>query len=104
LALTRSLIGHFADPGLRLLFLISFLLMGCFVTVYNYIGFRLLEPPFSLSQTEVGLIFLLYLLGGLSSAMMGDLAGRIGRRRVLWSAMARSCLPASPRRSPRLFR
>ena len=104
MALTRSLIGHFADPGLRLLFLISFLLMGCFVTVYNYIGFRLLEPPFSLSQTEVGLIFLLYLLGGLRSAMMGDLAGRIGRRRVLWSAMARSCLPASPRRSPRLFR
>jgi MFS transporter, YNFM family, putative membrane transport protein len=86
--LFRSLIDHFADPGLRLLFLIGFLLMGCFVTVYNYIGFRLLEPPFSLSQTEVGLIFLLYLFGGVSSAAMGDLAGRIGRRRVLWIGMA----------------
>ena len=62
--------------------------MGCFVTVYNYIGFRLLEPPFSLSQTTVGLIFVLYLLGGVSSAAMGDLAGRLGRRRVLWIAMA----------------
>jgi MFS transporter, YNFM family, putative membrane transport protein len=86
-ALCRSLIGHFADPGLRLLFLIGFLVMGCFVTVYNYISFRLLEPPFSLSQTAVGLIFVLYLLGGASSAMMGDLAGRLGRRRVLWIAM-----------------
>ncbi|HLJ70473.1 MAG TPA: MFS transporter [Roseiarcus sp.] len=87
-ALARSMVSHFADPGLRLLFAIGFLVMGCFVTVYNYIGFRLLKPPFSLSQTQVGLIFILYLLGGASSAMMGDLAGRIGRRRVLWIAMA----------------
>jgi YNFM family putative membrane transporter len=86
-ALWRSLIGHFGDPGLRLLFVIGFLVMGCFVTIYNYIGFRLLEPPFSLSQTDVGLIFVLYLLGGVSSAMMGDLASRLGRRRVLWIAM-----------------
>ena len=86
-ALWKSLIGHFADPGLRLLFLTGFLVMGCFVTVYNYIGFRLLAPPYSLSQTQVGLIFVLYLLGGVSSTMIGDLAGRLGRRRVLWIAM-----------------
>ncbi|HLH49963.1 MAG TPA: MFS transporter, partial [Roseiarcus sp.] len=60
--LARSMVSHFADPGLRLLFAIGFLVMGCFVTVYNYIGFRLLKPPFSLSQTQVGLIFILYLL------------------------------------------
>jgi MFS transporter, YNFM family, putative membrane transport protein len=87
-ALGKTLIGHFADPGLRLLFLIGFLVMGCFVTVYNYIGFRLIEPPFSLSQTAIGLIFLLYLVGGVSSTMVGDLASRLGRRRVLWIAMA----------------
>ena len=87
-ALWRSLIGHFADPGLRLLFLVGFLLMGAFVTVYNYIGFLLFAPPFSLNQTQVGLIFVLYLLGGVSSAAMGDLATRFGRRRVLWTGMA----------------
>jgi YNFM family putative membrane transporter len=86
-ALWKSLIGHFADPGLRLLFLTGFLVMGCFVTVYNYIGFRLLEPPFSLSQTQVGLIFLLYLVGGVSSTTMGELSSRYGRRRILWMAM-----------------
>ncbi len=48
----------------------------------------MLAPPYSLSQTEVGLIFVLYFVGGVSSAAMGDLAGRIGRRRVLWIAMA----------------
>jgi MFS transporter, YNFM family, putative membrane transport protein len=86
-ALWTSLVSHFADPGLRLLFLTSFLLMGVFVCIYNYIGFRLLEPPFSLSQTTVGLIFVLYLAGTVSSMIMGDLAGRFGRRRVLWIAV-----------------
>jgi YNFM family putative membrane transporter len=87
-AALASLAGHFADPGLRLLFLTAFLLMGGFVCVYNYIGFRLLEPPFSLSQTTIGFIFVLYLTGTVSSAVMGDLAGRFGRRKVLWIAVA----------------
>ena len=87
-ALWASLVGHFADPGLRLLFLTAFLLMGGFVCVYNYIGFRLLAPPFSLSQSTIGFVFVLYLAGMVSSAAMGDLAGRFGRRRVLWVAVA----------------
>jgi YNFM family putative membrane transporter len=86
-ALWRSLAAHLADPGLMLLFLLAFLLMGGFVCVYNYIGFRLLEPPFSLSQTAIGFIFVLYLAGAVSATLMGDLAGRFGRRRVLWIAV-----------------
>ncbi|MFX5839422.1 hypothetical protein ABTE60_19120, partial [Acinetobacter baumannii] len=33
------------DPALLGLFSLGFLLMGGFVTVFNYIGFRLSEPP-----------------------------------------------------------
>ena len=51
--------------------------MGVFVCAYNYIGFRLAAPPFSLSQTTIGFIFVLYLLGAVSSTVMGDLAGRV---------------------------
>jgi YNFM family putative membrane transporter len=87
-ALVSSLAGQFADPGLRLLFLLAFVLMGGFVCVYNYIGFRLLAAPFFLSQTTIGFIFVLYLTGTASSALMGDLAGRFGRRRVLWIGVA----------------
>lgn len=86
--LGRSIGAHLAEPGLRLLFAEGFLLMGAFVCAYNYAGFRLAEPPFSLSQTKIGLVFVLYLLGALSSTAMGDLAGRYGRRRVLWIAIA----------------
>jgi len=83
--LLRSFGGHLRDPGLRALFAEAFLLMGGFVTLYNYLGYRLTEPPYSLSQTAIGAIFAAYLTGTLSSAWIGELAGRLGRRRVLWA-------------------
>ena len=79
---------HLADPGLRYLFALGFLLMGAFVTIYNYIGFRLVAPPFLLSQTAIGFIFTLYLVGTVVSPMAGQLAGRFGRRKVIGFAIA----------------
>ena len=88
----RALLGRFAgvfrDAGLPWMFAEGFLLLGAFVTVYNYIGYRLLAPPYNLSQAVVGLIFSVYLIGTFSSAWMGHLAGRLGRRRVLWTTFA----------------
>jgi MFS transporter, YNFM family, putative membrane transport protein len=75
------------DPGLRCLFGIAFLLMGAFVTVYNYLGFRLIAPPFSLPPALVGLVFLGYLAGSYASTAAGRLGDRVGRRRVLWAAV-----------------
>ncbi|QGZ41606.1 YNFM family putative membrane transporter [Pseudoduganella flava] len=79
---------HFADDGLPWLFLLAFLLMGCFVSAYNFIGFRLLGAPFSLRQGLVGGISFLYLLGIFSSVWAGRLADRLGRRKVLWATMS----------------
>ena len=62
--------------------------MGAFVCAYNYFGFRLAAAPFSLTATQVGLVFLIYLVGAASSTVMGELSGRFGRRRVLWTASA----------------
>jgi YNFM family putative membrane transporter len=84
--LASTLAGHFSDPGLRLLFAAGFLAMGAFVCTYNYIGFRLAAPPFSYSPTRIGFVFVVYLVGAVSSTAMGELAGRIGRRRVMWIA------------------
>jgi len=80
--------GIFHDRGLPWLFIEGFLLLGAFVTVYNYLGYRLLAPPYNLSQAVVGLIFGIYLVGTFSSAWMGHLAGKLGRRKVLWTALA----------------
>ena len=87
-ALARATRAHFEDEGLPWLFAVGYLVMGAFICTYNYIGFRLAAPPFSLDQTRIGLIFTLYLIGAASSAIMGDLAARLGRRRVLWIALA----------------
>ncbi|AIT82055.1 MFS transporter [Novosphingobium pentaromativorans] len=74
----------FADKALPWLFLEAFLIMGAFISIYNYAGYRLLAPPYALSQAQVGLIFLLYMLGSLSSAVAGHCSGKFGPRKCLW--------------------
>lgn len=87
-ALLSGLRGHLADKGLPWLFLLAFLLMGAFVSMYNYIGYRLLAPPFGMRQSAVGALSILYLLGIFSSVWAGKLADRFGRRNVLWAVMS----------------
>ncbi len=82
-----SLAGHLHDPALRRLYALGLLMMGAFVTVYNYITFRLLAPPYELSQGVVGAIFVVYLVGIASSTWMGRLADRRGRGPVLHAAL-----------------
>ena len=76
-----------STPGVWALVAIPFLLMGGFVAVYNYLGYRLLAEPFSLSLAVAGLVFLAYLGGSVSSAVAGRLADSIGRPRVLVAAV-----------------
>jgi YNFM family putative membrane transporter len=71
------------EPRLASLFVIGFLLMGSFVTTYNYASYHLMEPPYSLSQAAVGLIFIVYLVGIFASAWIGSLADRVGRGKML---------------------
>jgi MFS transporter, YNFM family, putative membrane transport protein len=78
-----TLAGHLRRPALLCLFALAFLLMGGFVTVYNYAGFRLDAQPFDLPDGLVALIFLFYLSGTWSSAAAGRWADRFGRPRVL---------------------
>jgi YNFM family putative membrane transporter len=78
---------HLRDPGLLALFGVAFLLMGAFVTVYNYLGFRLIAAPFGLPGWLTGLVFLGYLVGSWASTAAGRLGDRVGRRRVMWGAV-----------------
>ena len=81
--LVSSLFSQFKEPGLTYLFIIAFLLMGSFVSLYNYIGFQLIQPPYHLSQTLVGFIFVVYIVGTFSSTWMGMLADQHGKRKIL---------------------
>ncbi|MGR6544149.1 MFS transporter [Paenibacillus tundrae] len=71
------------NTRLLCLYGLGFLLMGGFVAVFNYIGFELTGEPYSLSQSVVGSLFVVYIMGTLSSTWMGRMADRYGRSHVL---------------------
>jgi YNFM family putative membrane transporter len=82
-----ALVEHLGKPGLSALFLMAFVLMGSFVTLYNYVGYRLLAPPYRLSQTAIGAIFVVYLTGVVASPWSGRMADTFGRGRVLLASV-----------------
>jgi predicted MFS family arabinose efflux permease len=73
--------------GPRLLFIHAFLLMGCFVAMYNYLGFHLEAAPYLLPPTVVDVLFLAYLVGTVGSYLTGGLTERFGRRAVYLSCL-----------------
>ncbi|MCW0352696.1 MFS transporter [Pantoea ananatis] len=77
---------HWRDAGLPLLFAEGLLLMGAFVTLFNYIGYRLLGAPWHLSQAVVGLLSVVYLTGSWSSPKAGALTSRFGRGPVMFGS------------------
>ena len=86
--LLRRCRASFGDAALPWLFATAFLLMGGFVTLYNYAGFRLALPPFELGHSAIAAIFLVYVLCSFSSTWAGSLSQRRGRRKVLWALVA----------------
>lgn len=81
--LARKLADCLRNRRLVVLFAQGGLLMGGFVAVYNYLGFRLAAPPFLIPAAISSLLFLAYLSGTWSSAQSGRLAARRGRYAVL---------------------
>lgn len=80
---TRRVLINLQDRALVGIYLSAFLLMGGFVAVYNYLGFRLSAEPYLLPGWAVGLVFLAYLAGTVSAPRAGELAARHGRYAVL---------------------
>ena len=79
---TTAVLRHWRNPRLAGLFVLPFLLMGAFVSLYNYLGYRLIHT-FGLGEAAAGSVFLLYLCGTFASAYAGRLAAHVGRGRVL---------------------
>lgn len=87
-SLARDLGGHLCHRTLLALFGLAFVLMGGFVSMYNFLGYRLIGEPFGLSAATAGSVFLIYLAGTVTAATAGRLADRHGRARVLAISVA----------------
>ena len=77
LPLPRAVAANLRTPGVLVLIAQAFLLMGGFVAAYNYLAFRLQQPPFGLSLAQVSWIFLAYLAGAAASRWVWRLTRRI---------------------------
>jgi YNFM family putative membrane transporter len=84
----ETLLALFKEPTLPWLFGAGFMLMGAFVALFNVMAYRLTAPPFNLSNTHVGAIFLVYLVGAPVSAWFGAMGDKHGRGRMMGVAAA----------------
>jgi MFS transporter, YNFM family, putative membrane transport protein len=87
-AFAARLLSALRRPSLLALYAHPFLLMGAFVALYNYIGFRLEAPPFALSTAVVSLLYFAYLTGTWSSAQVSGWTARFGRIPTLLVCLA----------------
>ncbi|MDQ0186204.1 YNFM family putative membrane transporter [Cytobacillus kochii] len=84
-SLSNSLIDHLKDPMLLGLFFIGFLLLGSNVALFNYVGYLLMSEPFSYSHATIGWLFLIYLIGVVSSTINAKLVRSYGKEKMLVS-------------------
>ena len=85
-ALFKSLTGHLKNPLLIILFVMGFLLLGTNVSLYNYVSFVLIED-YNISQTIVSWVYLIFLVGVLSSMLSGNLVYRFGKVTMLYAGI-----------------
>lgn len=81
----------------------AFLLMGGFVALYNFLGFRLTRAPFNLRPYAVSLVFLAYLAGTWASSRAGAEASRLGRKPVLLTSVTIMVIGVAVTLSDNLF-
>ncbi|MDO8876165.1 MAG: MFS transporter [Pseudolabrys sp.] len=83
IASTRQMLQHFRNPQSLATYAVGFGVLFCFVSIFTYINFRLAAPPYNLSATWLGAIFIVYLVGSGLAPMAGWAVGRFGRRRFM---------------------
>ena len=83
LASGRQMLGHFRNPQLVATYAVGFGVLFNFIATFTYISFRLAAPPYDLSASSLGTIFVVYLFGTALTPLSGWVVGRFGRRRFM---------------------
>ncbi|NBD25193.1 MFS transporter [Paenibacillus glycinis] len=82
--------GGLSNKRLLPLYATGFLLLGGYVTLFNYIGYLLAKPPYGLSQSVIGCLFVFQLVGSWSSFFFGKLADRHSRAGLIGAGVVLS--------------
>ncbi len=84
----KQMLQHFRNGQLLATYAVGFGVLFSFVATFTYVNFRLAAPPFNLSPTWLGAIFVTYLAGSGLTPLAGWAVGRFGRRRFMIPVMA----------------
>jgi YNFM family putative membrane transporter len=84
----RQMMKHLRNPRLLATFGVGFGIMFNFLAAFTYLGFRLAAPPFSLSTTAIGAVFVTYLISIVTAPFTGRLVSHFGRRQFGTIALA----------------
>jgi MFS transporter, YNFM family, putative membrane transport protein len=88
LASARQMFGHLRNPRLLAIYAVGFGTLFNFVALFTYVAFVLAAPPFNLSPTLVGAIFVTYLAGAVLVLWLGRAVARFGRRTLILGTLA----------------
>jgi predicted MFS family arabinose efflux permease len=80
--------AHLRNRRLLATCFVGFGMLFCVVGTFTFINFYLSAPPFSLSASQLGSMFAVYLLGMVTTPLATRIAVRIGRRPAVAIALA----------------
>src|SRR5256885_11761354 len=83
----RQMLGHLRNPQLVSTYAVGFGILFTFVALFTYVNFVLAAPPFDLSPTLLGAIFVTYLAGAAAVLGLGRAIARVGRRPLVIGAI-----------------
>jgi YNFM family putative membrane transporter len=87
-ASARQMLAHLRNPQLLAIYAVGFGTLFNFIALFTYVNFVLAAPPFNLSATLLGAIFVTYLAGSIAVLWLGRAVARFGRRTLIIGTIA----------------
>jgi predicted MFS family arabinose efflux permease len=76
----KQMLAHFRNGQLVATFAVGFGVLFNFICTFTYVSFHLAAPPYNLSATALGAIFVVYLTGASLTPWIGWAISRFGRQ------------------------
>jgi YNFM family putative membrane transporter len=84
----RQMLQHLRNPQLLATYAVGFGTLFNFIALFTYVNFVLAAPPFNLSATLLGAVFVTYLAGSVAVLWLGRAVARFGRRPLIICTIA----------------
>jgi len=84
----RQMARNLRDPRLLAFYAVGFGVLFNFLAVFTYVNFHLAAPPYRLTPSMLGAIFVTYLAGTATTPLVGRAVGRLGRRNFVLGVIA----------------